>query len=208
VEVSADGLVGLDVDNFDFDNDLLESITTLSKAFLEFLDGYWDDILHADFVEQVQTLHPNLQPFLVFAQPLKNGKARVEQVEMLHRLKRVCGRERITIGGFATDGDSGYDSLHENQLHLNLVFCVKNPLEMPHKRGRQSISDVLHLLKRAPYRMLKNPPMAIVLDVTSPELNLGRFIDLLGKDLHIQKCVIVSLEKLWNLLFGRSHADH
>jgi hypothetical protein len=41
---------------------------------------------------------------------------------MFHRSKRVCGKERITISGFATDGDSGYGSLHENQLRLSLDF--------------------------------------------------------------------------------------
>jgi hypothetical protein len=54
---------------------------------------------------------------------------------------------------------------------------------MPHKRGYHQISNVLHLLKRAHYRMLKNPPVVISLGITSPELNLVRLIDLLGEDL-------------------------
>jgi hypothetical protein len=50
--------------------------------------------------------------------------------------------------GFATDGDLGYDPLHETQNHWNAECFEKDPMEMPHKQHYHAISDILHILKR------------------------------------------------------------
>jgi hypothetical protein len=70
-------------------------------------------------------------------------------VQLLQDLKVVCGRERITIGTFATDGDSGYDPVHEIQARWNLELFKKNQSEMPSKQHYSAISDLLHLLESA-----------------------------------------------------------
>jgi hypothetical protein len=59
----------------------------------------------------------------------------------------------------------------------------EKPWEIPSKRHYHPISDILHLLKRARYRMLKKPHMIIGLDTDSPELNLENLILLLADDL-------------------------
>jgi hypothetical protein len=94
----------------------------------------------------------------------------------LQELKLICGREWITIGDFATDGGSGYDPLHETQTRWYVDYFEKDPMEMHHRQYYHAISDILHILKRARYRMLKQLPMVGDLRQDSPELSLGSFI--------------------------------
>jgi hypothetical protein len=76
VEVTPDGLSGLDARDFDMDADLLERLTSSRKGFQEFVEWHWDHVLTAAFVFQIQPLNPGLQSFLIFAQPAKDSKAR------------------------------------------------------------------------------------------------------------------------------------
>jgi hypothetical protein len=67
VEVTPDGLSGMDARDFDMDADLLERLTSSRKEFQEFVEGYWDHVFTATFVFQIRPLNPGLQPFLIFA---------------------------------------------------------------------------------------------------------------------------------------------
>jgi hypothetical protein len=61
---------------------------------------------------------------------------------------------------------------------LSLEFFRKNPSDIPVTRRYCAISDILHLLKRAPYRMLKNIIMVIGITTDSGDLILQQLIDL------------------------------
>jgi hypothetical protein len=180
VEVTASGLRGMDVSDFDFDSELSESLLASPKAFLDFVKAHWDRVLHAVFVFQIQPLDPEFWPFLVFVQPAAHGKAREQRAQLLQELKVVCGRECITIDIFETDDDSGYDEVHEMQACWNLELFITNPVEMASKRHYPVLSDLLHIMKRARYRMLKEQPMVVGLETSSPELSLRRLVRLLG----------------------------
>jgi hypothetical protein len=54
----------------------------------------------------------------------------------------------MTIGAFATDGDSGYDTIHKAESILNMIAFTRNQgtSMAQHFRG---LSDILHLPKRA-----------------------------------------------------------
>jgi hypothetical protein len=144
-----DDLSGLDARDFDMDANLLERLTSSRKELQELVEGYWDYVVTAAFVFQIQPLNPGLQSFLIFAQLTKDGKARGDQTAMLTTLKEICGQGRITVRGFATDGDRAYDCFHEEQAGRNLAFFRKNPIDIPLKRHYRAFSDILHLLKRA-----------------------------------------------------------
>jgi hypothetical protein len=60
VEVTPDGLSGLDVRDSDMDADLLERLTSSRKEFQEFLEGNWDRVVTTAFVFQIQPLNPGL----------------------------------------------------------------------------------------------------------------------------------------------------
>jgi hypothetical protein len=183
VEVTSGRLTGIDVSDFEFDDELFERILSSSQAFMDFVHTNWEAVLHAVFVFQIQPLDPELEPFIVYAQPRVDGKAREDHERLLQDLKLLCGKERITIGAFATDGDSGYDPLHERQHAWNLKQFEKDALLMPDKQHYHPISDILHALKRARYRMLKKPPMVVGLTTDSQELDLERLVLLLADDL-------------------------
>jgi hypothetical protein len=183
VEVAGHRLKGLDVNDFEFEDRLFESPVSSRKLFLDFLKTHWDRVLHAAFVFQVQPLDPGFRPFVICVEPAVSGKARKEHMQILQELKLICGLERITIGGFATNGDSGYDPLYEAQDHWNVDCFEKDSMEMPHKQHYHAILDILHILKRVRYRMLKQPPMVVGLRQDSPELFLGSLIHLIRDDL-------------------------
>jgi hypothetical protein len=169
VEVTARGFKGLDASDFDFDGELFESLLSSRKAFLDFVKTHWDRVLHAAFVFQIQPLDPDLPAFLVYAQAAADGKAREAHARLLSDLKVVCGKERFAIGAFGADGDSWYDPLAEVQSTYNLRLFEEAPWMMPGKQHYFPIPDILHLLKRARYRMLKKTPMVVGLDISSAE---------------------------------------
>jgi hypothetical protein len=133
VEATHDGLSGLDARDFDMDTDLLERLTSSRTEFQEFVESHWDYVLTAAFVFQIQPLNPGLEPSLIFAPPAKDGKARGDETAFLTTLKEICGQGRITMGGFATDGDPAYDAFHEEQAARNLAFFRKDSTDIPLK---------------------------------------------------------------------------
>jgi hypothetical protein len=54
------------------------------------------------------------------------------------------------------------------QARWNLELFITNPVEMPSKWHYRALSNLLHILKRARYRMLKEPPMVVGLETSSP----------------------------------------
>jgi hypothetical protein len=148
VRKTTGGLKGIDVSDFDFECDLFDSLLASRKGFLDFVKTHWDRVHHAAFVFQVQPLDPDLRPFIALAQPAVDGKEREQHAQLFQYLRVICGRELITIGVFATNGDSGYDPVHETQARWNLVLFKKNELEMSSKQRYRVISDLLHFLKR------------------------------------------------------------
>jgi hypothetical protein len=144
VEVNPDSLTGLGVSDLDLPYDLLESLTSSSTAFQEFVTHNWDRVLRSAFVYQVQPIDPDFELFVIFAQPVRDGTARFPQVEALKGLRERCGHCRLTIGALVIDGDSGYDAIHQTQSKLNIAAFRRNHdiLMVQHFR---SISDILRL---------------------------------------------------------------
>jgi hypothetical protein len=59
VEVNPQGLAGLDVRDLDLSYYLLESLTSSSAAFQEFMRQHWDQVLHSAFASRVQPWIPS-----------------------------------------------------------------------------------------------------------------------------------------------------
>jgi hypothetical protein len=104
VEVNPDGLTGLDISDLDLSYVLLELLKSYARAFQEFVAHNWDRVLHSAFVYQIPPIDPDLEPFVIFAHPVRDGKARFPQVEALKVLRERCSHCRLTIGAFSTDG--------------------------------------------------------------------------------------------------------
>jgi hypothetical protein len=119
VEVTDEEITGLDLANFELDYDLLESPPGSSSAFPEFVQGHEDDVFQSALIFQIQQLRHDLAPVMVCAESGTDDKARAPEVELLRSLKLTASRMHMTIGAFVTDGDSGYDLIHEKQNEIN-----------------------------------------------------------------------------------------
>jgi hypothetical protein len=74
VEVTLDGMSGLDAWDFDMDADLLERLTSSRKEFQEFMEGHWDHVLTAAFIFQIQPLNPGSSHFLFWLSRPKTAR--------------------------------------------------------------------------------------------------------------------------------------
>jgi hypothetical protein len=119
----------LDASDFDFDSEVFESLCFLRKLFSSSSTLNWDRVLHPARVLQIQPLDLDLRPFRVYAQPAADGKAREQHAKLSTDLTLIGRRERITIGAFGTDGNSGYDPLHENPSYLPTQQKYKVPTQ-------------------------------------------------------------------------------
>lgn len=104
---------------------------------------------------QFQPINASIRCITVFVEPSTTGKASAREVSRLWGLKERLGSFNLTVVGFAFDGDSTYTKMHSCFFHgysknvsHNVSFeydAVETPL---------MISDPLHLLKRARYRLV------------------------------------------------------
>jgi hypothetical protein len=67
----------------------------------------------------------------------------------------------------------------------NLELFITNPVEKPGKQHYRALCDLLHILKCAWYRMLKEHPMVVGPETSSPKLSLSRLVRLLGDHLRV-----------------------
>jgi hypothetical protein len=182
VEVTNEKLTGVDLTDLEFDGDVLQELTSSSTAFADFVSVHWKSILHAAFVYQLQPLDPNLDTCVLFVHGAPDGKARARELAMLKQIKEIASRKHVTIGAFATDGDSGYDPKHTKNFEANMDV-LKKTHNLPTTQKFRSLSDILHALKRARYRMLSDPPMVVGLLATDQMLDVQILRDLFRGDL-------------------------
>jgi hypothetical protein len=182
VAVTGETLSGIDLTHLEFNYDLLESLTASSEAFHEFVAGNWDSVFQAAFVYQLQPLDPNIDTCILYAHPAPDGKARLPDLAMMGVIKEICRKQHMTVGAFATDADPGYDPAH-NSAHATNVKVFKTTYDVPRTQKFRAISDILHILKRARYWMLKNPQMVVGLDSTARSLDVQVLRDLFRGDL-------------------------
>jgi hypothetical protein len=88
----------------------------------------------------------------------------------------------MTIGAFTTDGDPGYDTIHEAHSKLNIVAIRRNH-DISMAQHFYGFSDLFHLLKRPRYQMLKKITMVVGLETDTAQLSLQRLIEVIESDL-------------------------
>jgi hypothetical protein len=119
VEVTDQRITGLDLANSEFHHDRLDAVTRSSAAFCECVQANWDDVFEDTFVFHVQSLRRDLPPVIVYAEPATDGIAQAREVDLSQSLKLTASRMSMTVGIFATDGDSGCDLIHEKKSEIN-----------------------------------------------------------------------------------------
>jgi hypothetical protein len=77
MEITSDSVCGLDLSDFDFDQDLAGDLTASAARFREFVQGDWDHVLTAAFVFKFNLsirLSTRFWPFLNMGGTEKQGQ--------------------------------------------------------------------------------------------------------------------------------------
>ena len=128
------------------------------EAYERYVASMKNKTITDSFVYQYQPLYARGTCFTVLVEPSTQGKATGVQVDKLAELSEILEENGFPVEGFAFDGDSTYSQLHSvffNHYQRQVIqdasfrnFSLINATSI--------VSDPLHLLKRARYRILKS----------------------------------------------------
>ena len=128
------------------------------------------------FVYQYQPLYARGTCFTVLVEPSTQGKATGVQVDKLAELSEILEENGFPVEGFAFDGDSTYSQLHSvffNHYQRQVIqdasfrnFSLINATSI--------VSDPLHLLKRARYRLLSSLVHSDFENTTEGQVDIDR----------------------------------
>jgi hypothetical protein len=172
VEVKPTTLIGMDVSDFNFTENLLTSPISFSDAFNQFIHGHWEDVIHDTFMFQMQPLNPDLSFLVIHPQPNLMEKQEGSR-GVADSLKIKSGKACITMGDFVADCDNGFDEGHDRQPTANLARLLEFQ-GIPGFQQYRAISEVLHFLKWVRYRILKDKFIVVRIDTPSaiPDLSV------------------------------------
>ena len=154
--IGQDGFIKGSIQSESLDSETLERI---QNDFCE-LEKLWQEKLNSiisdAFVFQFHPLNAAHRPFVVHIHPSTQGKATNTEVELLDKISEILERAGIKVIGYAMDGDSTYRKLHK-MFFSEYGERVRKDASFVNFSGigsRLIISDPLHVLKRARYRLL------------------------------------------------------
>ena len=125
------------VDNINLQEKLIKSFKNLT--------------IKAAFVYYAQPLNPVLPCFPVHFNAAVDGKANETEKNLLIEISARLRLNNFKVISYSADGDSGYQSLIDNNLHSQMIDRPVLDFSTP-----LFISDPLHLLKRGRYSLLAN----------------------------------------------------
>ena len=128
------------------------------EAYEKYVSSLGNKTITDSFVYMYQPLYSNAKCFTVFIEPSTQGKATGFQIDRLSELSELLQEHGFPIEGFAFDGDTAYSRLHTNFFneYQNLVSQNSGLRNLSVIEARSVVSDPLHLLKRARYRLLSS----------------------------------------------------
>ena len=136
-------------------SEMLGEITSNFRTYEEFVKNRTNVTITDSFIYQFQPLNASGRCVVVYVEPSNTGKATLREIERLTMLKSALQECNLRVEGFAFDGDSAYARLHDeffNGYYTRLVHDYQ--LSYQDIQGPVIVSDPLHLLKRARYRLL------------------------------------------------------
>ena len=138
-----------------------EALEKIQKHFSH-LEELWRNkssvIISDAFVFQFQPVLASLRPFVVHIAPSTQGKATQEHVGLLEAISKQLLEQRVKVIAYSMDGDSTYRKLHE-RFYAEYETNIRGDCSFVNFSKISScliVSDPLHILKRARYRLLGN----------------------------------------------------
>ena len=131
----------------------------MHASFAE-LENFWAEMHSAlisdAFVFQFQPINVSWKSFVCHIHPSTQGKATERTVELLVEIAHQLRDLGFEVLSYAMDGDTSYSKLHKAFYSQYLDVIGQNPMftNFSQPWGTMMISDPLHVLKRARYRLL------------------------------------------------------
>ena len=136
-----------------------KKLAKIHASFSEF-EQFWLEnhkaLISDAFVFQFQPVNTSIKSFITHILPSTQGKATEHTVELLEQIRDELMKSNFTTIGYAMDGDTTYQKLHKMFYNEYSVRVRKDPMfgNFSGISPKLVISDPLHLLKRARYRIL------------------------------------------------------
>lgn len=158
VVVTKDGFVNGVIDNEPVDKERFEELQKSILEYENFIKQIRNKTITDSFVYYFQPVNSGSRCFTVFVEPSTQGKATGNQIDRLESLAQLLDTKGFPVVGFGFDGDSTYTRLHKEFFDTYFNVCL-NDVQFQNfssVSGRVIVSDPLHLLKRARYRLLSS----------------------------------------------------
>ena len=155
MRIDKDGFVHGTVVQEVVSEEVLRNISNTFKGYEKFVRERANVTITDCFVYQFQPYNASIRCITVFVEASTTGKASSHELSNLFSLKHALQKFNLTVDGFAFDGDSAYLKMHEEFFNTYSAvargdtFFRYEDVETP-----MAISDPLHLLKRARYRLV------------------------------------------------------
>lgn len=150
VKISEDGFVEGIANNSKISKEDVSLINSSFNAFEEYVKSHFERFtINNAFVYQFQPIDPTFPCLICHIHAATNGKASENDVAILNKISSILNQQNFITKAFAFDGDNAYNGLHD--------FYYRRWRKNPHKmmEAAHIISDALHVIKRARYRLLK-----------------------------------------------------
>ena len=156
--VTKDGFVQGVLGELSLNDTELMSVRQSYEAYEKYVASLGNKTITDSFVYMYQPLYSGAKCFTVFIEPSTQGKATGFQIDRLSELSELLQEHGFPIEGFAFDGDTTYSQLHtiffnEYQQLVSQNASIRNLSVIA---ATSVVSDPLHLLKRARYRLLSS----------------------------------------------------
>lgn len=137
-----------------------EKLAKIHASYSEF-ENYWKEsektLISDAFVFQFQPLNASIKSFVVHLYPSTQGKATEHTIQLLETIRSELTSAKFSVVGYAMDGDTTYSRLHKSfhseyssSVRYNATFQDFSVIS----KELLVVSDPLHILKRARYRLL------------------------------------------------------
>lgn len=187
VFVTKNGLVQGLLENEFLDDAEVTQMKTNYEEYERYVASLRNKTITDSFIYQYQPLSASARCFTVFIEPSTQGKATGSQIDRLNELALLLTEYGFPVQGFAFDGDTTYARLHglffnayNKKISQSTDFNNFSVIE-----DRSIVSDPLHLIKRARYRLLSCFVHGDFENVTTSLIS----VDLLKKELDLPSVV-------------------
>ena len=156
ITVTRDGFVEGVLGNTSVNSTVFQELQCSVTQYEAYLKTLANKTITDSFVYHYQPINPEAKSFVVFVEPSTQGKATAHEIDRLSELAGILEEAGFIVEGFAFDGDTTYSKLHRI-LFDSYYDTVVQDVDFENFSifsQRSIVSDPLHLIKRARYRLL------------------------------------------------------